>query len=130
MWAAWRPVPPLLLATHVEEEGVLIDNFKLVDQGHLREDELIELLTNHKYPCRNPAQNMADLRAQVAANEKGVMELRKMVAHFSQPVVDAYMVHVQDNAEESVRRVIDKLSDCEADLSDRFWPTDQGKDHR
>ncbi|PCH47916.1 MAG: 5-oxoprolinase [Hyphomicrobiales bacterium] len=100
------------LATHVDEEGVLIDNFKLVDQGRLREAEMIEVLTNHKYPCRNPAQNMADLRAQVAANEKGVAELRKMVKHFTQDVVDAYMIHVQDNAEESVRRVIDRLTDC------------------
>ncbi|MGI9363580.1 MAG: hydantoinase B/oxoprolinase family protein, partial [Rhizobiaceae bacterium] len=110
------------LATHVEQEGVLIDNFKLVDQGKLREVEMIELLSNHKYPCRNPAQNMADLRAQVAANEKGVDELRKMVEHFGQDVVDAYMLHVQDNAEESVRRVIDRLSDCEA-----VYPTDTGQ---
>ncbi|MEE9314719.1 MAG: hydantoinase B/oxoprolinase family protein [Rhizobiaceae bacterium] len=110
------------LATHIEEEGVLIDNFKLVDQGKLREAEMIELLTDHKYPCRNAAQNMADLRAQVASNEKGVAELRKMVSHFTQPVVNAYMVHVQDNAEESVRRVIDTLQDCEA-----IYPTDTGQ---
>ncbi|MCJ8309465.1 MAG: hydantoinase B/oxoprolinase family protein [Rhizobiaceae bacterium] len=110
------------LATHVEQEGVLIDNFKLVDQGTLREDEMIALMSNHKYPCRNPAQNMADLRAQVAANEKGVAELRKMVAHFGEDVVEAYMRHVQDNAEESVRRVIDRLSDCEA-----VYPTDTGQ---
>ena len=69
------------LANHVEQEGVLIDNFKLVDRGKLREEEMIALMSNNKYPCRNPAQNMADLRAQVAANEKGVAELRKMVAH-------------------------------------------------
>ena len=99
-------------ATHVDEEGVLIDNFKLVDQGTLMEAEMLDILTDHPWPCRNPAQNMADLRAQVAANEKGVAELRKMVAHFGQDVVDAYMIHVQDNAEESVRRVIDRLSDC------------------
>ncbi|MEN0040183.1 MAG: hydantoinase B/oxoprolinase family protein [Pseudomonadota bacterium] len=110
------------LATHVEEEGVLIDNFKLVDQGHFREEEMLAVLTEHKYPCRNPAQNMADLRAQVAANEKGVAELRKMVAHFGQDIVDAYMTHVQDNAEESVRRVIDQLSNCEA-----VYPTDSGQ---
>lgn len=110
------------LATHVEQEGVLIDNFKLVDRGQLREEEMIALLSSGKYPCRNPAQNMADLRAQVAANEKGVAELRKMVAHFGQSVVDAYMLHVQDNAEESVRRVIDRLSDCEA-----TFPTDTGQ---
>ena len=110
------------LATHVEQEGVLIDNFKLVDKGHLREEEMIALMSSGKYPCRNPGQNMADLRAQVAANEKGVAELRKMVAHFGQDVVDAYMLHVQDNAEESVRRVIDRLSDCEA-----TFPTDTGQ---
>ena len=110
------------LATHVEQEGVLIDNFKLVDQGHLREQEMIALMTNHKYPCRNPAQNMADLRAQIAANKKGVAELRKMVTHFGEDVVEAYMRHVQDNAEESVRRVIDRLSDCEA-----VYPTDTGQ---
>ncbi len=110
------------LATHVEQEGVLIDNFKLVDEGQLREDEMISLMSNHKYPCRNPAQNMADLRAQVAANEKGVAELRKMVTHFGEDVVEAYMRHVQDNAEESVRRVIDRLSDCEA-----VYPTDSGQ---
>lgn len=110
------------LATHVDEEGVLIDNFKLVEEGHLREDDLLTLLTDHPYPCRNPAQNMADLRAQVAANEKGVAELRRTVAHFGEDVVAEYMVHVQDNAEESVRRVIDRLSDCEA-----IYPTDTGQ---
>ncbi|MEZ5870684.1 MAG: hydantoinase B/oxoprolinase family protein [Nitratireductor sp.] len=100
-------------ATHVDEEGVLIDNFRLVDKGIIREAEMIEILTSHKWPARNPAQNMADIRAQIAANEKGVNELRRMVEHFSLPVVQAYMGHVQDNAEESVRRVIDALSDCE-----------------
>ena len=109
-------------ATHVDEEGVLIDNFKLVDKGHFREAEMIEVLVDHEYPCRNPAQNMADLRAQVAANEKGVAELRKMVAHFGPDVVDAYMLHVQDNAEESVRRVIDRLNDCSY-----TYPTDTGQ---
>ena len=100
-------------ATHVNEEGVLIDNFKLVDRGIIREEAMLEILTNHEWPARNPAQNMADIRAQIAANEKGVTELRKMVEHFTLPVVKAYMGHVQDNAEESVRRVIDALSDCE-----------------
>ena len=95
----------------LEEEGVLIDNFLLVEQGRLRERETIALLSSGKYPCRNVAQNMADLRAQVAANEKGVQELRRMVAHFGLDVVRAYMQHVQDNAEESVRRVIDVLKD-------------------
>ncbi len=100
-------------ATSIEEEGVVIDNFKLVDRGTFREKELRELLTSGPWPCRNPDQNVADLRAQIAANEKGVAELRKMVAHFGLDVVEAYMQHVQDNAEESVRRVIDALHDCE-----------------
>jgi 5-oxoprolinase (ATP-hydrolysing) len=100
-------------ATNVDEEGVLIDNFKLVDRGRFRESELHGLLTNARYPCRNPAQNIADLKAQIAANEKGVRELRKMVEHFGLDVVHAYMGHVQDNAEESVRRVIDALKDSE-----------------
>ncbi|MEM7300120.1 MAG: hydantoinase B/oxoprolinase family protein [Pseudomonadota bacterium] len=99
-------------ATHVDEEGVLIDNFKLVEDGLIREAQMIELLTDHPWPARNPAQNMADMRAQIAANEKGVIELKKMVNHFGLDVVEAYMKHVQDNAEESVRRVIDALSDC------------------
>jgi 5-oxoprolinase (ATP-hydrolysing) len=98
---------------HIEEEGVLIDNFKLVDglDGVLREAEARALLLGARYPARNPDQNMADLRAQVAANQKGVDELRKMVAHFGLPVVRAYMGHVQDNAEEAVRRVITRLKD-------------------
>lgn len=93
----------------LEEEGVLIDNFKLVDQGKFDEAGLTDLLEGAKYPARNPYQNIADLRAQIAANEKGVQELRKMVDHFGLDVVHAYMGHVQDNAEESVRRVIDNL---------------------
>ncbi|NIZ02798.1 hydantoinase B/oxoprolinase family protein [Thalassospira lucentensis] len=93
----------------LEEEGVLIDNFKLVDQGKFDEAGLTDLLEGAKYPARNPYQNIADLRAQIAANEKGVQELRKVVDHFGLDVVHAYMGHVQDNAEESVRRVIDNL---------------------
>jgi 5-oxoprolinase (ATP-hydrolysing) len=100
-------------ATNIEQEGVLFDNFKLVDRGRFREKELVEALLGAKYPARNPVQNVNDIKAQVAANEKGVQELRKMVAHFTQPVVNAYMKHVQDNAAESVRRVIDRLHDCE-----------------
>jgi 5-oxoprolinase (ATP-hydrolysing) len=103
----------------VEEEGVLIDNFLLVERGQLREQETIALLSSGRYPSRNVAQNMADLRAMIAANEKGVQELRRMVAHFGLEVVHAYMRHVQDNAEEAVRRVIDVLKDgefaCEMD---------------
>ncbi|NND48817.1 MAG: 5-oxoprolinase, partial [Rhizobiales bacterium] len=104
------------LATSVEQEGVLIDNFKLVENGALREKELAELLTKAPYPARNPAQNMADLRAQIAANEKGVIELRKMVADFGLDVVRAYMGHVQDNAAESVARLLGRLHDCAFEL--------------
>ena len=96
---------------HIEEEGVLIDNFLLVEQGRLREKETRELLASGPYPCRNIDQNMADLAAQIAANETGVRELRKMVANFTIDIVHAYMKHVQDNAEESVRRVLDVLKD-------------------
>ncbi|MBC7452099.1 MAG: hydantoinase B/oxoprolinase family protein [Massilia sp.] len=97
----------------IEQEGVLINNFKLVDgaNGALREAEARALLTGAFYPARNPEQNLADLRAQVAANQKGVDELRKMVVHFGLDVVQAYMGHVQDNAEEAVRRVITALKD-------------------
>jgi len=100
-------------STHIEDEGVLIDNFLLVDQGQLREKETRALLGSGKYPCRNIDQNMADLAAQVAANETGLQELQKMIDHFGLEVVRAYMGHVQDNAEESVRRVIDRLKDGE-----------------
>jgi 5-oxoprolinase (ATP-hydrolysing) len=100
-------------ATTIEEEGVYIDNFKLVDRGRFCERELDALLTGARYPARNPVQNVNDIKAQIAANEKGVHELRKMVAHFTLPVVTAYMRHVQDNAAESVRRVIDRLHDSE-----------------
>ncbi|MBB6221203.1 N-methylhydantoinase B/oxoprolinase/acetone carboxylase alpha subunit [Rhizobium leguminosarum] len=108
-------------ATKVDEEGVLIDNFLLVDKGRFREADFAAMLQDHPYPARNPAQNLADVKAQIAANEKGVQELRKMVSHFGLDVVEAYMGHVQDNAEESVRRVIARLSDSEF-----TYPTDQG----
>ncbi len=109
------------LAANVEEEGVLFDNFKLVDQGLFREAALRELLTNHPYPVRNADQNVGDLKAQIAANAKGVHEMRAMVAQFGWDVVSAYMGHVQDNAEESVRRVLERLDDAEIE-----YPTDQG----
>ncbi|MGN6585164.1 MAG: hydantoinase B/oxoprolinase family protein, partial [Rhizobiaceae bacterium] len=99
------------VATSIEEEGIYIDNFKLVDRGRFREQELYDLLTKAQYPARNPLQNVNDMKAQIAANEKGVQELRKMVRQFTLPVVRAYMRHVQDNAAESVRRVIDRLHD-------------------
>jgi 5-oxoprolinase (ATP-hydrolysing) len=100
-------------SSHIEHEGVLIDNFKLVDgsDGLLREAEARALLTGARYPARNPDQNMADLRAQVAANQKGVEELHRMVGYYGLDVVRAYMGHVQDNAEEAVRRVITALKD-------------------
>ncbi|MGA0572391.1 hydantoinase B/oxoprolinase family protein [Variovorax sp. VNK109] len=112
-------MPPF--STRIEEEGVQINNFKLVAQGVLREAEMIALLRSGEYPSRNPQQNMADLKAQIAANEKGVQELRKMVAQFGLDVVQAYMKHVQDNAEESVRRVITRLKNGEFTL-----PLDNG----
>jgi 5-oxoprolinase (ATP-hydrolysing) len=105
----------------VEEEGVLIDNFLLVDRGVFREKETIELLGSGRYPVRNVRQNLADLRAQIAANEKGVQELRRMVDEFGLAVVQAYMRHVQDNAEESVRRVLGVLKDGRFEL-----PMDNG----
>ncbi|MEI8714594.1 hydantoinase B/oxoprolinase family protein [Mesorhizobium sp. ISC11] len=111
------------LATTVDEEGVLFDNFRIVDRGRFREKELETLLTDHRYPARNPHQNIADLKAQIAANEKGVAELRKMVTHFGLDVVEAYMGHVQDNAAESVRRVLERLPDS----SEYEYPTDTGQ---
>jgi 5-oxoprolinase (ATP-hydrolysing) len=100
-------------STRVEEEGVLIDNWLLVSGARLREAETTELLTSAEYPSRDPATNLADLRAQIAANERGLAELRKMVEHFGLDVVHAYMAHVQENAAESVRRVITALHDGE-----------------
>ena len=102
------------LATSIHEEGVYIDNFLLVERGRFRERELYELLASGPWPARNPLQNVNDLKAQIAANEKGVRELRRMVEAFSLETVEAYMGHVQDNADESVRRVIDRLVDSEA----------------
>jgi len=106
---------------HIEEEGVLIDNWKLVDQGMLREEATRNLLKSGRYPCRNVDQNMADITAQIAANETGAAEIQKMVTHFGLDVVQAYMVHVQDNAEEMVRRVIEVLKD-----SSFCYPLDSG----
>ena len=95
----------------IEDEGVLLDNVKLVEGGVMLEAEVRARLAGAEYPARNPDQNIADLRAQIAANEKGVQELRRMVAHFGLDVVKAYMQHVQDNAEENVRRIIGALKD-------------------
>ncbi|PLZ98849.1 5-oxoprolinase, partial [Fischerella thermalis CCMEE 5196] len=96
-------------STTVEEEGILFDNFLLVEQGNFRENQVRETLLNHPYPARNPEQNIADFKAQIAANERGVQELRKMVYQYGLETVQAYMKFVQDNAEESVRRAIDVL---------------------
>ena len=114
-------------STHVEEEGVLLDNVLLVDgsgvmgEGRLLEEDLLARLASARYPARNPEQNLADLRAQVAANQKGVDELTRMVRHFGLDVVTAYMHHVQDNAEEAVRRVVTSLADGTFEL-----PLDNG----
>jgi len=101
----------------IAEEGVLFDNFLLLRDGTLREAELLAQLQSGPYPARNPQQTIADLRAQIAANEKGVQELRAMVAQFGRATVAAYMQHVQDNAEESVRRVITALRDGQYTLA-------------
>jgi len=108
-------------STSVEQEGVLIDNFQLVDRGQFREPELLQLLTSGTYPARNPQQNIADLQAQIAANKRGIKELLQMVQHYSLETVQAYMQHIQDNAEESVRRVIAVLKD-----SQFTYPLDDG----
>ena len=112
-------MPPF--STRIEEEGVQLNNVLLVERGVLREAEMLRLLQSGDHPSRNPAQNMADLKAQIAANEKGVQELRKMVTQFGLDVVQAYMGHVQDNAEEAVRRVITRLKDGQFTL-----PLDNG----
>ncbi len=97
----------------IEEEGILFDNWLLAEAGRFREEETLRLLTEAPYPSRNPKTNLADLRAQIAANQKGVDEVARMIENFGLDVVQAYMKHVQDNAEEAVRRVIDALDDGE-----------------
>ena len=108
-------------STTISEEGILIDNFKLVDRGEMREAATRALLGAGPYPCRNIDENMADLSAQVAANATGVAELLKIVDQFGLEVVHSYMGHVQDNAEESVRRVLHVLKDAEF-----TYPLDSG----
>ncbi|MBZ8141473.1 5-oxoprolinase [Rubrivivax gelatinosus] len=112
-------MPPF--SSTIAEEGVLLDNVLLVQDGRLREAELRALLASGPHPARNPEQNLADLRAQIAANEKGVHELRAIVGQYGRETVAAYMGHVQDNAEESVRRVIGALKDGAFEL-----PLDNG----
>ncbi|SDJ85749.1 hydantoinase B/oxoprolinase family protein [Streptomyces indicus] len=97
----------------IDEEGILFDNWLLAEDGRFREQETLDLLTKAPYPSRNPATNLADFRAQIAANAKGVEEVTRMIEEFGLDVVQAYMRHVQDNAEEAVRRVVDALDDGE-----------------
>ncbi|MEU0898885.1 hydantoinase B/oxoprolinase family protein [Streptomyces massasporeus] len=105
----------------IEEEGVLFDNWLLAENGRFREAETLRLLTEARHPSRNPKTNLADLRAQIAANRKGVDEVGRMIEDYGLDVVQAYMRHVQDNAEEAVRRVIDALDD-----GDYAYETDAG----
>jgi 5-oxoprolinase (ATP-hydrolysing) len=98
-------------STSIDEEGVLIDDFQLVAEGHFMADELDALLASGPYPARNPRQNVADLQAQVAACARGAGELKRITAQFGRDTVLAYTRHVQDNAEESVRRVLGVLKD-------------------
>jgi 5-oxoprolinase (ATP-hydrolysing) len=112
-------MPPF--STNIADEGVLIDNFKLVDGGRFRDEAMRTLLGAGRFPARNPDQNLADLRAQVAANEKGAQELRALVREYGGATVLRYMQRVQDNAEESVRRVIGALHDGRFEL-----PLDNG----
>ncbi|MDA9171157.1 hydantoinase B/oxoprolinase family protein, partial [Alphaproteobacteria bacterium] len=96
---------------HIDEEGVLIDNFKMFEKGVFRENEMREILSSGKYPCRNIEHNMADLAAQVAANETGIREINSMIKQFGIETVHAYMDHVQDNAEECIRNAITELNE-------------------
>lgn len=105
----------------IEEEGVLFDNWLLSENGRFREEETLRLLTEAPYPSRNPKTNLADLRAQIAANHKGVDEVGRMIQDYGLDVVQAYMRHVQDNAEEAVRRVVGDLAD-----GDYAYETDSG----
>lgn len=108
----------------IEEEGVLIDNFLLVEKGKFRERELSEILTSNIYPVRNLVQNIADVQAQIAANTKGVQELKQIIRHYGLETVCNYMKYVQDNAEESVRKAIAVLKDgyfsCELDTGEKI----------
>ncbi|MCU0526597.1 MAG: hydantoinase B/oxoprolinase family protein [Elainella sp. Prado103] len=102
-------MPPY--STSIDQEGILLDNFQLVERGEFRSQALWEQLTAGAYPARNPSQNLADLQAQIAANQRGVDELRRMVAHYGLATVQAYMQYIQDNAEIAVRQVIETLQD-------------------
>ena len=102
-------MPPF--SKRIEEEGIVFDNVRCVAAGVFQEAELRRILADSRWPARNPDVNIADLKAEIAANEKGAQELLAMVDHFGLAVVQAYMVHVQDNAEEMVRQVLDRLTD-------------------
>jgi len=104
------------LATHIEDEGVILENLKLVSNGKFLHLEIFETLTQNKYPCRNPDQNIADLKAQIAANEKGVLELTSMISQFGYDIVHIYKVHIQNYAESCVRRMINSLVDGNAEI--------------
>ena len=95
----------------IHQEGVYIDNFKLVSEGEFREKEVSEILRSAKYPVRSLSINLADLKAQIAACEKGINEINQMVKHFGIDVVEAYINHVQNNAEMIVRKAVDKIHD-------------------
>ncbi|MBT5072774.1 MAG: 5-oxoprolinase [Kordiimonadaceae bacterium] len=112
-------MPPM--STNIDQEGVLFDDFLLAEGGNFKEQELFKALTSGEYPARNPDQNIADLKGQIAANKKGLHELDRITRHYGTKTVTAYMGHVQDNAEEAVRRVIDQLKDATFD-----YPLDNG----
>jgi 5-oxoprolinase (ATP-hydrolysing) len=98
-------------STHLDQEGILIDNFLLVNQGEFQEQAFRSLLSRSPYPARNPTQNLADIQAQVAANQSGLKALRHLVQQYGLPMVQAYMGYVQENAEAAVRRAIAVLKD-------------------
>jgi len=112
-------MPPM--SQYIQEEGILFNDFLLVEEGIFKERELRKKLKSSKFPARNPKQNIADLKGQIAANEKGLYELTNITKQYGTGTVSAYMVHVQNNAEEAVRRVIHKLSDASYD-----YPLDNG----
>ena len=114
-------------STSVDQEGVLLTNWKLVENGRMREAETLDLLSSGPHPARNPQQNLADLRAQIAANAKGEQELHRMIDDFGLDVVRAYTQHVQDNAEEAVRRVVGALKDGEFRLESDYGAVIQVK---
>ncbi|MEE2745823.1 MAG: hydantoinase B/oxoprolinase family protein, partial [Pseudomonadota bacterium] len=108
-------IPPF--SASIEEEGVLVTNFLLVENGQLRERELEELLTSCDFPARNPRQNISDFKAQIAANETGIRELKRIIEYYGLKLVSTYMNYIKENAEESVRKVLDVLKEGEFTLN-------------